>query len=88
MRSTTKKQSPLSASNAKRLEDRLEGALFEEYWGESVPKADRIEKWLLRADQSASDWIPSASLFLDYQRARPGFLCTLNPEEILSKQVP
>jgi hypothetical protein len=50
--------------------NRLEDALFEEYWGESVPKADRIENWLLRADQSASDWIPSASLFLDYQRAR------------------
>lgn len=49
---------------------RLDDALFVEYWGESVPPADRIEKWLRQADQYARDWVPSASLFLDYQRAR------------------
>ncbi len=50
--------------------DRMDDALFEEYWGKSVPKDERIEKWLLRADALARNWIPSACLFLDYQRQR------------------
>lgn len=46
---------------------RLDDALFVEYWGESVPPAERIERWLRKADGFARDWVPSASLFLDYQ---------------------
>lgn len=49
---------------------RLDDALFVEYWGESVPPHERIEKWLLRADSLARDWVPSASLFLEYQKKR------------------
>jgi len=49
---------------------RLEDALFVEYWGESVQPADRIARWLERADGFARDWTPSASLFLDYQAQR------------------
>lgn len=48
----------------------LDDALFVEYWGESVPPAERIERWLQKADSYARDWIPSASLFLDYQSTR------------------
>jgi len=43
---------------------RLEDALFIEYWGQSVPPAKRISKWLEMADSYARDWVPSASLFL------------------------
>jgi hypothetical protein len=50
--------------------NRLEDALFIDYWGESVPKADRIEKWLQKADACAKVWVPSSSLFLEYQAAR------------------
>lgn len=45
----------------------MEDALFEEYWGISVPKEKRIKEWLRRADAVAKDWTPSSSLFLDYQ---------------------
>lgn len=50
--------------------DRLDDALFVEYWGESPPRDARIEQWLRKADGYARDWVPSASLFLDYQRER------------------
>lgn len=50
--------------------NRLEDALFVEYWGESVPPEDRIERWLQKADALARDWVPSTSLFLEYQQAR------------------
>lgn len=50
--------------------NRLEDALFVEYWGESVPPEDRIERWLQKADTLARDWVPSTSLFLEYQQAR------------------
>lgn len=43
----------------------LDDALFEEYWGESVPPMLRIEEWLRRADHYASGWKPSRELFLD-----------------------
>jgi hypothetical protein len=43
--------------------DRLEDALFVEYWGVSVPKADRIKEWLRRADAHAHGWLPSRDLF-------------------------
>lgn len=46
---------------------RLDDALFIEYWGESVPPSERIERWLRRADSLARDWVPSASLFLNRQ---------------------
>ena len=46
---------------AKRMDD----ALFVEYWGESVPPTERIRKWLEKADEMATDWIPSKRLFLD-----------------------
>lgn len=41
----------------------LEDALFEEYWGFSVQKDHRIQKWLELADSYATDWIPSERLF-------------------------
>jgi hypothetical protein len=43
---------------------RLEDALFTEYWGESVPPEKRIKRWLAKADELATDWTPSKSLFL------------------------
>lgn len=50
--------------------DRLEDAVFVEYWGEAVPREERIARWLQKADALARDWVPSKSLFLDYQRSR------------------
>jgi hypothetical protein len=50
--------------------NRLEDAVFVEYWGESVPREDRIAYWLKRADALATDWIPSKSLFIEHQKAR------------------
>jgi hypothetical protein len=41
----------------------LEDALFEEYWGTTVPKNQRIQEWLKRADGFASGWVPSEELF-------------------------
>src|SRR5690606_21314136 len=49
---------------------RMDDDLFVEFWGESVPPADRIARWLEKADALAHGWIPSQSLFLDYQRQR------------------
>ena len=43
----------------------LDDALFVEYWEESVQPENRIRRWLEKADALASDWKPSASLFLD-----------------------
>lgn len=43
---------------------RIEDALFIEYWGESVPPENRINKWLAKADKFAAGWIPSETLFL------------------------
>ena len=43
----------------------LEDALFVEYWGESIPPEERINKWLLKADQYATGWKPSEELFLN-----------------------
>jgi hypothetical protein len=43
--------------------DRLEDALFVEYWGTTVPKEDRIREWLRRADEHADGWVPSRDLF-------------------------
>ena len=45
--------------------DYLEDALFVEYWGESVPKDQRIARWLERADIIASEENPSDHLFLE-----------------------
>ncbi len=45
--------------------ERLDDALFVEYWGESVDPAHRIREWLRRADALARDWVPSATLFKD-----------------------
>lgn len=42
---------------------RMEDALFVEYWGESVEPNDRIAKWLTLADRIATDWVPSQVLF-------------------------
>ncbi len=50
--------------------NRLEDAVFVEYWGESVPPEERIRHWLQKADELARDWVPSQSLFLEYQRGR------------------
>lgn len=49
---------------------RLDDAVFEEYWGESVAPQDRIARWLEKADTLARDWVPSRSLFLEYQSER------------------
>jgi hypothetical protein len=43
--------------------ERLEDALFVEYWGESVDKSARIAQWLVRADGHAIGWKPSRDLF-------------------------
>lgn len=43
----------------------LQDHLFEEYWGATVPKDQRIKEWLRRADGFARDWKPSETLFLD-----------------------
>ena len=50
--------------------ERLEDALFVEYWGESVAPKDRLARWLEKADALATEWKPSESLFLEYQNAR------------------
>lgn len=44
---------------------RLDGVLFEEYWGRDYLPHRRIAEWLNRADGYATDWIPSQRLFLD-----------------------
>ena len=44
---------------------RLEDALFEEYWGQDYPVGERITEWLRRADEYATDWVPSDNLFID-----------------------
>ena len=44
---------------------RLEGDLFEEYWGEDCPPSERITEWLRRADGFATEWVPSEHLFND-----------------------
>ena len=43
----------------------MDDALFVEYWGESVPPEQRIQRWLEKADELASGWVPSKSLFVD-----------------------
>jgi hypothetical protein len=44
---------------------KMDDALFVEYWGESVLPEKKIQRWLEKADNVASGWKPSASLFLD-----------------------
>ena len=44
---------------------RLDGALFEEYWGQDYPASERIPEWLRRADGYAQGWTPSESLFVE-----------------------
>lgn len=47
----------------------LDDELFVEYWGESVPREQRLAKWLIRADSyartntEAETWVPSEILF-------------------------
>lgn len=43
--------------------DELEDALFEEYWGITVPRGMRIKYWLNLADSYAVGWKPSDTLF-------------------------
>src|SRR3989338_9616970 len=52
--------------------ERLEDAVFVEYWGKGVPQKERIAEWLKKAESLAPGWGPSKSLFLKYQRARSG----------------
>ena len=43
---------------------RLDDALFVEYWGEGCEPSERIERWLVRADEYArGTWKPSDALF-------------------------
>lgn len=53
----------LLESDMKKAALELDDALFVEYWGESVPPEKRIERWLEKADELASGWKPSNSLF-------------------------
>lgn len=48
--------------------EQLDDALFVEYWGESVPKAERISRWLAKADSIAVGWMPSKVLFTSRHR--------------------
>lgn len=41
----------------------LEDALFEEYWGLNIPREERVNYWLKKADTYAVDWTPSKILF-------------------------
>ncbi|GAC1634445.1 MAG: hypothetical protein NVS9B14_10510 [Candidatus Acidiferrum sp.] len=50
-------------SEMKLAAERLEDALFVEYWGMAVPRRDRISEWLRRADSHAKGWQPSKVLF-------------------------
>lgn len=43
--------------------EHLDDALFVEYWGESVPPKERINRWLEKADAIASGWKPSEVMF-------------------------
>lgn len=43
----------------------MDDSLFVEYWGESVPPEKRIKRWLEKADELATEWVPSQSLFLE-----------------------
>lgn len=43
--------------------DYLEDALFEEYWGFTVDKKERMSTWLYLLDESAKGWKPSEELF-------------------------
>jgi hypothetical protein len=43
---------------------RMDDALFVEYWGERVAPENRIARWLEKADEFATEWKPSDSLFL------------------------
>lgn len=43
--------------------ERLDDAFFVEYWGESVPKEHRLQRWLEKADAVAVGWRPSEILF-------------------------
>ena len=50
---------------------RMDGALFEEYWGAVVAPHERIREWVRRADEAASGrWLPSDELF-DGRYAHP-----------------
>ena len=49
----------------KKAVEELDDSVFVEYWGESVPKEKRIARWLEKADELASGWKPSESLFLE-----------------------
>ena len=43
----------------------LDDTLLEEYWGYTPDQNDRITEWLKLADEYATKWTPSNSLFLD-----------------------
>lgn len=44
---------------------RMESALFVEYWGQDVPVDERISVWLKKADAIAKGWTPSQTLFVE-----------------------
>lgn len=48
----------------------LDPALFKEYWGVEVPEDDRLAWWLQKADEYATDWVPSDVLFIGYQKRK------------------
>lgn len=43
----------------------MDDALFVDFWGKSVPPKKRIRRWLEKANEFATDWVPSNSLFID-----------------------
>lgn len=53
----------LLESEIRRAALRMDGALFEEYWGIAVEPEKRIEEWLRRLDGLARNWKPSEYLF-------------------------
>lgn len=55
----------LLEADMKKAAEELDDSLFVEYWGESVPKEKRIARWLGKADEFASGWKPSESLFIN-----------------------
>ena len=43
--------------------DRLDDALFLEYWGTTCPPKERLSYWLMKANRYAEGWTPSELLF-------------------------
>lgn len=58
----------LLAPEIEKAAQRLEDALFVEYWGERVAPENRLKIWLRKADELAVGWKPSEVLFATSHR--------------------